>query len=86
MDADEGIEALRLREAPLHMRPDEFRLLGHLLDEQIAAFLASLPERPVTPVCAFGSPNTNGGDRSLPEPVEHGTLRSPPKERRGICI
>jgi aromatic-L-amino-acid/L-tryptophan decarboxylase len=49
MDADEGIEALRLRETPLHMRSDEFRILGHQLVERIAEFLASLPERPVTP-------------------------------------
>lgn len=49
MDANEKIEALRLREAPLQIRPDEFRRLGHQLVERIADFLASLPARPVTP-------------------------------------
>src|SRR5688572_21979525 len=36
------------REAALAMAPDEFRRLGHALVDDVAAFLASLPERPVT--------------------------------------
>jgi aromatic-L-amino-acid decarboxylase len=35
--------------APLDMAPEEFRRLGHALVDDIARFLASLPERPVTP-------------------------------------
>ena len=36
------------REAALAMAPDEFRRLGHALVDDVAAFLASLPDRPVT--------------------------------------
>jgi len=42
-------DAAARRVAPLDMRPDEFRALGHRLIDRIADFLASLPERPVTP-------------------------------------
>jgi glutamate/tyrosine decarboxylase-like PLP-dependent enzyme len=37
------------RESPLEMAPDQFRELGHQLVERIAAFLDSLPARPVSP-------------------------------------
>ncbi|MCC6345082.1 MAG: aspartate aminotransferase family protein [Bryobacterales bacterium] len=43
------IEQLRNRTAPLAMTPDQFRALGHRLIDRIAAFLASIPTRPVTP-------------------------------------
>jgi glutamate/tyrosine decarboxylase-like PLP-dependent enzyme len=36
------------RESPLELPPEEFRRLGHALVDEIAGFLASLPERPVT--------------------------------------
>ena len=36
------------RHAPLDLAPEEFRRLGHGLVEQIAGFLASLSQRPVT--------------------------------------
>jgi aromatic-L-amino-acid decarboxylase len=36
------------RETPLAMAPEEFRRLGHELVDSVAAFLASLPSRPVT--------------------------------------
>lgn len=36
------------RRAPLDLAPEEFRRLGHGLVDEIAQFLASLPERPVT--------------------------------------
>ncbi|MFN8490688.1 MAG: aminotransferase class V-fold PLP-dependent enzyme [Caldilineaceae bacterium] len=39
---------LRYREAPLAMRSDSFRKLGHQLVDEIAEFLAGLPQRPVT--------------------------------------
>ena len=38
-----------MRTAPLAMEPDEFRRVGHALVDSIAAFLGSLPDRPVTP-------------------------------------
>jgi hypothetical protein len=47
--------ALTHRTAPLDLRPDEFRALGHRLIDRIADFLASLPERPVTPGEAPGA-------------------------------
>jgi glutamate/tyrosine decarboxylase-like PLP-dependent enzyme len=39
---------LRDREAPLEIHGDEFRKLGHQLVDEIAEFLDSLPQRPVT--------------------------------------
>jgi glutamate/tyrosine decarboxylase-like PLP-dependent enzyme len=41
-------EILRNRQAPLEMGSAEFRQLGHMLVDQIADFLQSLPQRPVT--------------------------------------
>lgn len=40
---------LEKRNAPLAMQPDEFRKLGYFLVDEIADFLDSLPDRPVTP-------------------------------------
>ena len=37
------------REAPLRMPAEEFRRVGHALVDDIARFLETLPERPVTP-------------------------------------
>ncbi len=45
----EKTDLLAQRTAPLDMAPDEFRALGHRLIDRIADFLASLPQRPVTP-------------------------------------
>ena len=36
-----------VRVAPLAMAPDEFRQLGHALVDSVAAFLDTLPDRPV---------------------------------------
>ena len=44
MDAND----LRARTAPLEMSADEFRAAGHRLVDAVAAFLDSLPSRPVT--------------------------------------
>jgi aromatic-L-amino-acid/L-tryptophan decarboxylase len=41
-------DALRYRIAPLEMTPAEFRKAGRQLVERIAAFLGTLPDRPVT--------------------------------------
>jgi len=43
------------RHAPLDLAPEEFRPLGHGLVDEIAGFLASLPQRPVT---SAASPRT----------------------------
>lgn len=40
------------RRAPLDLAPEEFRRVGHALVDDIARFLASLPERPVTPAAS----------------------------------
>jgi len=37
------------RDAPLELSPQEFRRAGHALVDRIAAFLASIRKRPVTP-------------------------------------
>jgi glutamate/tyrosine decarboxylase-like PLP-dependent enzyme len=42
-------DVLKSRLAPLEMSPDEFRTVGFQLVEQIAKFLGTLPDRPVTP-------------------------------------
>ncbi|MEO8289254.1 MAG: aminotransferase class V-fold PLP-dependent enzyme [Chloroflexota bacterium] len=40
---------LETREAPLEMDPEQFRAAGHRLVDQIAAFMARIPEGAVTP-------------------------------------
>ncbi len=55
------------RNSPLEMSPDEFRVAGHKLIDDIADFLGGLPEAPVT----TGEPpskirNFIGADRELP--------------------
>ena len=42
------IEALRQRQAPLDMAPDQFREIGHRLVDEIANRLAALANGPVT--------------------------------------
>jgi aromatic-L-amino-acid/L-tryptophan decarboxylase len=42
------VTEMKRRNAPLDLDADTFRQNGHLLIDQIAAFLESLPERPVT--------------------------------------
>ena len=43
------IEQLRFRAAPLEMTAEQFRSLGHDIVDRIAAFMASIRTRPVTP-------------------------------------
>ncbi|MGE0354402.1 MAG: aspartate aminotransferase family protein [Gemmatimonadales bacterium] len=55
------------RTAPLEMRGDVFRAIGHHLVDRIAQFLDSLPDRPVTP--GEEPPTVRaalGADRSMP--------------------
>jgi aromatic-L-amino-acid decarboxylase len=40
---------MRKRHAPIALSGDEFRELGHRLVDQLAAFIDSIPSRPVTP-------------------------------------
>jgi aromatic-L-amino-acid/L-tryptophan decarboxylase len=49
MESYQTTSNLKQRKAPIEIPPEEFRRLGHGLIDQIADFLASLPERPVTP-------------------------------------
>lgn len=47
-----NMELLTRRTAPLDLSPNEFRAVGHRLVDRIADFLASLPQRRVTPAAA----------------------------------
>lgn len=49
MNSAQGIQTLRQRNAPIEMPPEEFRRLGYFVVDQIAEFLASLRDKPVTP-------------------------------------
>jgi len=55
------------RAAPLEMSPEEFRRLGHDLIDRLAEFLASLPDRPVTPAEPPELVRGLLGDGGLPE-------------------
>ena len=48
-DTTPPLAAADRREVPLHMPADEFRRVGHALVEEVAGFLESIGERPVTP-------------------------------------
>jgi glutamate/tyrosine decarboxylase-like PLP-dependent enzyme len=48
MEINKGIRKYREGVAPLDISPEEFRELGHKMVDQIADFMTSLPERPVT--------------------------------------
>ena len=62
------VEELRQRIAPLEMTPEEFRELGHNLVNQLADFLASLQELPVTPgESSLQVRQAMGGSDSLPD-------------------
>jgi aromatic-L-amino-acid decarboxylase len=55
------------RQAPLELPPDEFRKLGHDLVDRIAAFLQSLPDRPITTAESPAQIREHLGVASLPE-------------------
>ncbi len=58
---------LRERSAPIELTPDAFRALGHRLVDEIADFLASLADRPVTPTDPPQAVWAAVGERNLPE-------------------
>lgn len=58
---------LRYREAPLAMRPDNFRKLGHQLIDKIADMFEELPQRPVTTAESPQAIRQRLGSGSLPE-------------------
>lgn len=58
---------LRSREAALEMGADEFRKLGHQMVDQVAAFLESLPSRPVHPDETTAEIRASLGSGTLPE-------------------
>jgi hypothetical protein len=55
------------RASPLDMSPDEFRKVGYRMIDQIADFLASLPERPVNPGASLQQVRELLSKGSLPE-------------------
>lgn len=60
--------AIASRDAPLHMSAEEFRRVGHELVDQVAAFLTSVPGRPVTqPAAPDAVQQLIGAESSLPE-------------------
>lgn len=67
MSAEPELEGLRRREAPLALRPDEFRQLGHRLVDEIAGRLERLAEGPVRPdVTPADVRRALGADAGLP--------------------
>ncbi len=55
------------RQAPIEIQPDEFRELGYQLVDQIAGFLETLPNRPVSPDATPTDLRKLLGNNSLPE-------------------
>ena len=55
------------RKPPVEMSPEEFQAAGHMLVDQIAAFLSSLPERPVASGKSPAEIYQALGDNPLPE-------------------
>lgn len=66
-EAGDGTRRLRRREAPLSMDGDEFRRLGYQVVDDVADFLDSLSERPVSPGAEPREIRGLLGDGSLPE-------------------
>jgi aromatic-L-amino-acid decarboxylase len=56
-----------VRRAALEMSPEEFRAAGHKLVDEIAAFLESIPQRPVVPPVTPRGLREAMGTGSLPE-------------------
>ncbi len=64
---DVKVAKTRARRSTLDMPADEFREHGHVLVEQIAGFLQSLPERPVTRAAVPAGVRVPFGGTDLPE-------------------
>jgi glutamate/tyrosine decarboxylase-like PLP-dependent enzyme len=62
-----GMKTSKRREAALEMSPEEFRRAGYKMVDRIAEFLATLPERPVTPGRSPSQVQAILGDRPVPE-------------------
>lgn len=60
-------QSLYVRDAPLEMGPEEFRVAGYQVVNRIADFLASLPQRPVSPGKTPGEIRCVLGESSLPD-------------------
>ncbi len=60
-------ERIRGRAVPLEMSPEEFRNAGHLVVDEIADFIGSLPDRKVGPNLPPTEVRTILGQSSLPE-------------------
>ena len=67
MQKDASLEALRDRVAPIEISSNDFREIGHRLVDDIADFLSSLPQRPVTPGKNAVEIRPELGDGTLPE-------------------
>lgn len=67
MNTVHRISDLHHRRAPLEMRGEEFRAVGHRLVDQIAEFLDGLSQRPVTPVESPQELRKHLGDGKMPE-------------------
>ena len=66
MDTRERMSHSTLRRSSLDTPPEEFARLGHRLVDQIAAYLQSLPQRPVTPGESPREVRALVGDSPLP--------------------
>jgi glutamate/tyrosine decarboxylase-like PLP-dependent enzyme len=84
MQRDASIEELRDRVVPLEMSSGDFREIGHQLVDDIADFLSSLPQRPVTPGKTAMEIRSVLGDATIP------TSGTPPaqllKEAAGLMF
>ncbi len=80
---DPRLSGLRATPAPLEMGAEEFRAAGHALVDRIAAFLASIPKRRVTPGEKPEAVRAVLGEGPLPE---QGTAPGPLLEQAAALV